>query len=98
VIQPRSQQPHPSRARRSRTRPPPAVGAARLHKRRLANAKRQRYRKRLKADLIVVPVIVTHAVIGLLLDLGWLTEADSEDRSHIGQAIAALLSDTANHQ
>jgi hypothetical protein len=66
--------------------------AARRERRR---DRQRRYRARLKACEIVLPVVVSHAIIALLLDLGWLPVPLSEDRRAIAAAIRALLEDTA---
>jgi hypothetical protein len=58
----------------------------------------KRYRARLKAGQGIAPVMFTNAIIGLLLDLHWLAEADSEDRERIGKAISRMLEDTAKNR
>ena len=73
----------------------PPIVASRSTKPGTATARQRRYRARLRGDQIVAPVIVGHAVVGMLIDLHWITPADSEDRRAIGRAIAALLAEAA---
>jgi hypothetical protein len=68
-----------------------------------ARQKRQRertcrYRRRLRLGQGIAPVVYDAAIIGLLLDLHWLAEPESEDRQRIGEAITRLLKDTAKNR
>jgi hypothetical protein len=60
--------------------------------------RQRRIRARRRNGEIVVPVAATNDVVAVLLDLGWLCEAESEDRRHIGDAISKLLRDLAMAQ
>jgi hypothetical protein len=60
-----------------------------------ATERQRRWRKRQRACEVIVPVRVTHAIIAVLLDLGWLTDRDSEDRAQIGAALDRMLDDLA---
>lgn len=60
-----------------------------------ATARMARYRARLRRGVVVAPVPVALGVIEMLLGLGWLDEAVSEDRQAVGDAIAAVLADAA---
>ena len=64
---------------------------------RKATIRQRRLRERQRRGEVVVRVPVSHAVIGVLLDLGWLAEHESEDRREIGRGIGALLEDLALH-
>ena len=62
---------------------------------RLKARRQQRWRQRQRRCEVVVPVPVTLEVIGVLLDLHWLTIGDSENRARIGNAVSRLLDDLA---
>jgi hypothetical protein len=49
----------------------------------------------LKRGERIAPVPFTDPVVGLLLDLHWLAEGESEDRRAIGEAIGRMLTDAA---
>jgi hypothetical protein len=51
--------------------------------RRKATERTRAYRRRLAANAVVAPVEVGHDVIGLLIDLGWLSVSKSESRRGI---------------
>jgi hypothetical protein len=65
------------------------------HRRKIATERTRRYRERLRCEVIVVPVPVTNEIVGFLIDMHWLTEAVSENRTEIGRAIGAVLADSA---
>jgi hypothetical protein len=67
-------------------------------KRAARSARKARYRAHLKANEIVVPVVVTLSVIELLLDTRYFTLAESEDRSAIAVAIEEMLADASKHR
>jgi hypothetical protein len=46
----------------------------------------------------VAPVEYSGAIIDLLVDLGWLDLAQSEDRAQIGAAISRMIADAAAHK
>ena len=81
---------------------PPPTDADRKERRRRAQ---RDYRRRYDAGCMVVPVEVDGAMIAMLIATGWLIKDESEDhkkrtdaepdRAKIGQAITALLADTA---
>ncbi len=58
-------------------------------------ARQARWRAHQRADQVVAPTPTSYAVITLLIDLGWLDEAKSEDRTEVGKAIGRMLEDTA---
>ena len=61
-------------------------------------ADRQRtWRARQRAGCIVAPVVVPPVVLGLLLDLNWITPEASENRQAVADAIALVLSEAARH-
>lgn len=60
-----------------------------------AGERQKRLRARQRNGEVVVPVTVTNEIIATLIDLGWLTERESEDRRQIGCAIRQILSDLA---
>lgn len=60
-----------------------------------AAARMARYRARLRRGVVVAPVPVGRSIIEMLLDLGLLDDAVSEDRQAVGDAIAAVLADAA---
>jgi hypothetical protein len=61
---------------------------------RRARDKRRRLRRKLEID--VVPVEVDKAIVNLLIDLGWLACDKSDDRKHVGDAIARMLHETTS--
>jgi hypothetical protein len=77
--------------------PPPATpGAAESSApERPATARTRRYRERLRAGAVMVPIAVTPEILGLLIDTGWLSESESEDRRQIAAALGAMLADAA---
>jgi hypothetical protein len=65
----------------------------------LTDAERQRRRRaRAGRGEIVAPVPVCGSVIDSLVGLHWLYEHEAEDRTRIGNAIAAMLLDLAEHK
>jgi hypothetical protein len=62
-----------------------------------ATARTRRYRERLRAGAVMVPIAVSPEILGLLIDTGWLSESESEDRRQIAAALGALLADAAAH-
>jgi hypothetical protein len=69
---------------------------ARQRRRQAAKAARdRRLRARRKACRIVVPVEVDGDVLTLLVQTGWLVEADAASREKIGEAITAALAASA---
>lgn len=50
---------------------------------------------RLASDTTVAPVPVTNEIVGFLIDLHWLAEAESENRERISDAISRLLVDAS---
>jgi hypothetical protein len=59
------------------------------------NAATRRYREWLKIGQKVAPTPYSNEIVELLLDLGWLELAASEDRREVGAAIFRMLADTA---
>lgn len=62
------------------------------------HARTARYRQRLKRGEGIAPTVYDAEIIGLLLDLHWLAEGESEDRRAIGEAISRMLKDTAKNR
>ncbi|BBK31515.1 hypothetical protein EDC65_0318 [Stella humosa] len=63
-----------------------------------ATARQRRLRERQRLGLVVVPVPVSVHVVEILMDLRWLPEQKSEDRSEIGDAVARMLEELAASQ
>ena len=66
-----------------------------LNRRRLAVARMRRLRERQKAGLSIAPAPYTDDIVALLLDTGWLPEADSEKREQVGIAMFRMLNEAA---
>jgi hypothetical protein len=64
-------------------------------RRRKARERTRRYRARLADYKVVAPVEVGHDETELLVALGWLALAESEDRNKVGAAISAMLREAA---
>ncbi len=61
-------------------------------------ADRQRdYRRRQGKGEVVAPVIVSHAIVELLLNLRWIEAEASEDRRAVADAIRRVLSEAARN-
>jgi hypothetical protein len=56
-----------------------------------ATERKRRLRERQRRGEIVVGCVVDNAIIGLLIDLGWLDVDESEDRNEIAVAVMAAL-------
>lgn len=56
-----------------------------------ASVRTARLRARLRAGIVVAPIEVRHDVVEVLMDLGWLPAAQSENRVSVGKAIADML-------
>jgi hypothetical protein len=57
--------------------------------------RQRRFRARQRAEEVVVPVIVSNAMLLTLIDRGWLDAAESESREKVGEAVAAAFADLA---
>jgi hypothetical protein len=62
-----------------------------------ATARQRRHRARVRRGERVAPVVFGEAVLDTLVALRWLREDEAEDRAKVGEAIAALLTDLAQH-
>lgn len=60
-----------------------------------ATDRKRRQRKRERSGQIVVPVVVSNAIIAALIDLEWLLKCESENREQIGAAITRAFEDVA---
>jgi hypothetical protein len=60
-------------------------------------ARQKAWRARQRRGAAVYRVEAGHAVLNLLVDLGWLQEDESVDRRQVAEAIGALLADSARH-
>jgi hypothetical protein len=62
-----------------------------------ATARQRRYRDRLRNGSAVLRVRVADyfALVGVLMDMGWLSEHASENRQNVEEAVAAALNDLA---
>jgi hypothetical protein len=67
----------------------------RADRRHTASARQRRYRRRLRDGAVPVMVDVSAAILTMLVATGWLAEADSGDRWKIGEALSAMLKNTA---
>jgi hypothetical protein len=68
------------------------------HRREQFRQAKVRERNRRKGNIELLKIELPHAAIDLLIDLGWLGEAESADRVEVGKAIVALITDAArNH-
>ncbi|MCP1844411.1 hypothetical protein ACVIHI_002668 [Bradyrhizobium sp. USDA 4524] len=66
---------------------------------RTAAQRKEAQRARERRGEILVRVAVTNEAIGMLMDLGWLLENESECSQQIGAAVAALIADlTSDHE
>ena len=65
------------------------------NRRQAASSRQRRYRRRLRAGLMPVRTDIDAAVVSMLVDIGWLAEADSGDREKIGAALSAMLLNVA---
>jgi hypothetical protein len=63
-----------------------------------ATVRTRRYRERRRNGLAIAPVPYDNAIVGMLLDLGWLALGDSENHRAIGAAISAMLNDAAKNR
>jgi hypothetical protein len=55
----------------------------------------RRYRARVRACRIIVPVEIGHETLDLLIATRWLRETDAADARRIGEAISAMLAASA---
>jgi hypothetical protein len=69
-------------------------------RRRLTRERKARWRAAIKSGAGVVSVTLQdlNATTGLLLDLGWLDVAQSEDRKAIGAALGRMISDMVERE
>ena len=65
--------------------------------RRTASDRQRAYRRRVRRGEVVVSVPISHSILGLLLDLGWIEPELSEDRRAVAGAIRRVLSEAARH-
>jgi hypothetical protein len=61
-------------------------------------ARQARYARRQRDGLGVYAVEASAAVLNALIALGWLKECDAGDRAQVGRAIAAVLTELAEHR
>jgi hypothetical protein len=66
------------------------------HRITLRRARDKRRRLRRKLDIKVAPVEVDHAMLELLIRLGWLQRDMSEDRHSVARAIERMLHETSS--
>ncbi len=64
---------------------------------RTASDRQRDYRRRLRKGEVVVSVPISHSILGLLLDLGWIEPELSEDRRAVAGAIRRVLTEAARH-
>ena len=81
--------------------PLPAAARQLTPERRRLNRERQRRwqrRQRNGAAILRIEILDYYGLVGELIDLGWLLEAESDDRRHVERACAAVLSELAGHR
>jgi hypothetical protein len=67
-------------------------------RRRARNERTRRYRQRQHSGMVMASTPVSDEITGMLIDLGWLPEAESEDRREIGLAIFRMLTEAAKNR
>jgi hypothetical protein len=65
-------------------------------KREIRRQCRRRYKARQRRGEAVAAVPYGYPILHMLIDLGWLQEADSADRKVVALAISGLLADAAS--
>lgn len=64
---------------------------------RTATDRQRDYRRRLRKGEVVVNVPVAYPVLNLLVDLGWIEAAATEDRQAVADAIRRVLAEACRY-
>jgi len=62
-----------------------------------AAARQRRWRARQRRGDTVAAVVVSHEIVGMLIDLGWLAPEVSESRAAVAEAIGKILAEAAKN-